>query len=298
MGGLAAAKYKAGYEAGLHALEESKSSKVAPKPAVKQPAVQAQQQPAAQAQQQQQRFVQVAPGSQTNVPQVQQQSQPQQLVIKVVQEKSSRSSGEAYSAPKISPKQRLLSKASLVSNNGMPQRLSASRPQASTRGLTRNNLALLDLKSKATSKANNRMRDGTAQSAKKNPTFYNGNYLASWPPPHGTQQHLMTPLLGNAVAPAVPPPSPPQIGMAPPPPPASTISNTPDVLPQPTPPTEATDVRYGVKRFPDQSDAGSWSGGANTEPKNNGEQGEPLLNEPLMTPFGNADTQNAAGVMK
>ena len=64
--GLAAAKYKAGYEAGLHALEESKSSKVAPKPAVKQPAVQAQQQ--------QQRFVQVAPGSQTNVPQVQQVS--------------------------------------------------------------------------------------------------------------------------------------------------------------------------------------------------------------------------------
>ena len=51
--GLAAAKYKAGYEAGLHALEE-KSSKVAPKPAVKQPTVQAQQQ------QQQQRFVQVA----------------------------------------------------------------------------------------------------------------------------------------------------------------------------------------------------------------------------------------------
>eukprot|EP00944_MAST-04C_sp_MAST-4C-sp1_P010880 g10880.t1 len=287
--GLAAAKYKAGYEAGLHALED-KSSKVAPKPAVKQPAVQAQQQ--------QQRFVQVAPGSQTNVPQVQQQSQPQQLVIKVVQEKSSRSSGEAYSAPKISPKQRLLSKASLVSNNGMPQRLSASRPQASTRGLTRNNLALLDLKSKATSKANNRMRDGTAQSAKKNPTFYNGNYLASWPPPHGTQQHLMTPLLGNAVAPAVPPPSPPQIGMAPAPPPASTISNTPDVLPQPTPPTEASDVRYGAKRFPDQSDAGSWPGGAGTDAKQSGEQGEPLLNEPLMTPFGKEDTQNAMGVMK
>ena len=142
------------------------------------------------------------------------------------------------------------------------------------------------------------MRDGTAQSAKKNPTFYNGNYLASWPPPHGTQQHLMTPLLGNAVAPAVPPPSPPQIGMAPPPPPASTISNTPDVLPQPTPPTEASDVRYGAKRFPDQSDAGSWPGGAGTDARQSGEQGEPLLNEPLMTPFGKEDTQNAMGVMK
>ena len=86
--------------------------------------------------------------------------------------------------------------------------------------------------------------------------------------------------------------------MAPPPPPASHISNTPDVLPQPTPPTDATDVRYGAKRFPDQSDAGSWAGGASTESKNNGEEGEPLLNEPLQTPFGIEDTQNAHGEMK
>ena len=72
----------------------------------------------------------------------------------------------------------------------------------------------------------------------------------------------------------------------------------PDGLPQPTPPTEASDVRYGAKRFPDQSDAGSWPGGAGTDAKQSGEQGEPLLNEPLMTPFGKEDTQNAMGVMK
>ena len=285
--GVAAAKYKAGYEAGLHSLQQQQQQQ--------QPAAAAPAPVAAANAQQQQRFVQVPVGTQAKVanaaPQVQQQlqQQPQQVIIKVVQDKPSTATAVKYTPAKVHPQQRLISKASLLSNNGMTNnRQQFQQPQQKNinSNSNRNNLALLDVKSKSKSKV-------------KEPSgVYNGNYLASWPPPQGTQQHLMTPLLGNAVAPAVPPPSPPQIGMAPPPPPASHISNTPDVLPQPTPPTDATDVRYGVKRFPDQSDAGSWAGGASTESKNNGEEGEPLLNEPLQTPFGIEDTQNAHGEMK
>jgi hypothetical protein len=277
--GLAAAKYKAGYEAGIHSLDQKKQEPL-------QKAVAA----AAPVAGQQQRFVQVPAGKQALVgtaPQV----QPQQLVIKVVQEKSSSSpSVEKFAPARVQPKQRLISKASLFSNNGLVDnrqqlQLQQQKPNLN-RNKNKNSMAFLDVQSKvATTKGDDK-------------GVYNGNYLASWPPPQGTQQHLASPLLGNAVAPAVPPPSPPQIGMAPAPPPASHISNTPDVLPQPTPPTEATDVRYGAKRFPDQSDAGSWAGGANTEAKSNGDEGEPLLNEPLMTPFGREDTQNVAGVMK
>jgi hypothetical protein len=279
--GLAAAKYKAGYEAGIHALDQKKQQPEQKAVAAAAPAPVAGQQ---------QRFVQVPVGKQALVataPQV----QPQQLVIKVVQEKSSSSpSVEKFAPAKVQPKQRLISKASLFSNNGLVdnhQQLQARKQKPNiNRNENKNSMALLDVQSKSTATKG------------EDKGVYNGNYLASWPPPQGTQQHLASPLLGNAVAPAVPPPSPPQIGMAPAPPPASHISNTPDVLPQPTPPTEATDVRYGVKRFPDQSDAGSWAGGANTEAKSNGDEGEPLLNEPLMTPFGREDTQNAAGVMK
>lgn len=279
--GLAAAKYKAGYEAGIHSLEQKKQQ-----PLQKAVAAAA----AAPVAGQQQRFAQAPVGKPALVgttPRV----QPQQLIIKVVQEKSSSSpSVEKFAPARVQPKQRLISKASIFSNNGLVDNRQQSQLRQQNPNLNRNknknSMALLDVQSKATA------------TKVDDKGVYNGNYLASWPPPQGTQQHLVSPLLGNAVAPAVPPPSPPQIGMAPAPPPATHISNTPDVLPQPTPPTEATDVRYGAKRFPDQGDAGSWAGGANTEAKSNGDEGEPLLNEPLMTPFGREDTQNAAGVMK
>ena len=145
--------YQAGYEAGLHALEESKSSKVAPKPAVK--ATASGSSPATAttfrsscAWQPNQRATGTAAVSAAAVSD---QSCAGNLLDRVGGLQCTQNFTKAAST----------SKASLVSNNGMPQRLSASRPQASTRGLTRNNLALLDLKSKATSKANNRMRDGT-----------------------------------------------------------------------------------------------------------------------------------------
>ena len=132
-------------------------------------------------------------------PQVQQQlqQQPQQVIIKVVQDKPSTATAVKYTPAKVHPQQRLISKASLLSNNGMTNnRQQFQQPQQKNinSNSNRNNLALLDVKSKSKSKV-------------KEPSgVYDGNYLASWPPPQGTQQHLMTPLLGNAVAPAVPPP--------------------------------------------------------------------------------------------
>lgn len=54
------------------------------------------------------------------------------------------------------------------------------------------------------------------------------------------------------VAPAVPPPMPPAIQTAPPPPPASKIIDTPDIMPEPTPSTRASDVRYYQSRFASQ----------------------------------------------
>lgn len=124
---------------------------------------------------------------------------------------------------------------------------------------------------------------------------FNGNYLENWPPPPGSGLSLMTPMAGHAagVAPAVPPPTPPQIGMAPAPPVSSRVSDTPDVLPQPTPSTDPSDVRFGNKRFPDQADAAGWQG--NAAAHNPEEQGEPILNEPLMTPLSKPDTMEANG---
>merc|ERR1712031_78031 len=75
--------------------------------------------------QQQQRFVQVPVGTQAKVanvaPQVQQQlqQQPQQVIIKVVQDKPSTATAVKYTPAKVHPQQRLISKASLLSNNGM-----------------------------------------------------------------------------------------------------------------------------------------------------------------------------------
>ena len=90
-----------------------------------------------------------------------------------------------------------------------------------------------------------------------------------------------------------PPPTPPQIGMAPAPPVSSRVSDTPDVLPQPTPSTDPSDVRFGNKRFPDQADAAGWQGNAASHSPE--EQGEPILNEPLMTPLSKPDTMEASG---
>ncbi len=127
--------------------------------------------------------------------------------------------------------------------------------------------------------------------AKKDAPVYNGNYLQNWPPPSEQHTNLMAPLLARSgIAPAVPPPTPPQIGMSPAPPVSSRVLNTPDVLPQAPPPTHASDARY-----PTQSDAHTWDGGHGTEKVNKESEGEPLIKSPQMTPFGKDDTMNAMG---
>ena len=129
-------------------------------------------------------------------------------------------------------------------------------------------------------------RQSQRQSQQEAPSF-DGNYLKRWPPSPGSST-LSSHMIGvNMVTPAVPPPAPPPIGMAPPPPPASHIMDTPDVLPQPTPPVMATDARWGTKQFPTQSDAGvpSLQSRTSQDPPS-----EPLQNEPLMTPYSRDNT--------
>lgn len=71
------------------------------------------------------------------------------------------------------------------------------------------------------------------------------------------QNAMVTPKAGpGSIGPLTPPPQPPTPGMAPPPPPAAQVLDTPDVLPQPTPPTSPEDTHFGMKRYPSQDDAG------------------------------------------
>jgi hypothetical protein len=131
----------------------------------------------------------------------------------------------------------------------------------------------------------------TPPSSNTPPPAFDGNYLKQWPPPSGTPPGMVA-MMGvhPGVTPAVPPPAPPPIGMAPPPPPASHVMDTPDVLPQPTPPTAATDARWGVKGFPTQNDAGLATVPGTEARRSQETPSEPLLNEPLMVPFGRENT--------
>ena len=131
----------------------------------------------------------------------------------------------------------------------------------------------------------------TLQHQQQQTPTYDGNYLKRWPPPPGTSPGLITTLgVRPGVTPAVPPPAPPPIGMAPPPPPASHIMDTPDVLPQPTPPVMATDARWGTKQFPTQNDAGETAVPGTEARTSQDPMSEPLQNEPLMTPFSRDNT--------
>merc|ERR1711865_106677 len=131
----------------------------------------------------------------------------------------------------------------------------------------------------------------TSQHQQQQTPTYDGNYLKRWPPPPGTSPGLITTLgVRPGVTPAVPPPAPPPIGMAPPPPPASHIMDTPDVLPQPTPPVMATDARWGTKQFPTQNDAGETAVPGTEARTSQDPMSEPLQNEPLMTPFSRDNT--------
>jgi hypothetical protein len=95
---------------------------------------------------------------------------------------------------------------------------------------------------------------------------------------------------------SVPPPQPQPLDMAPPPPPASKILDTPDVLPQPTPPTAPLDARFGAKRYPTQVGAGAPS----TEPLSSrqvecGGAGQPscIGDEGTLGAMGKQDTMRA-----
>jgi hypothetical protein len=121
-----------------------------------------------------------------------------------------------------------------------------------------------------------------------NGAMYDGNYVKQWPPPPGANPaNIMMPL---GVAPVVPPPAPPTVGMAPPPPPASHVLDTPDVLPQPTPPVMATDARWGTKMFPTQSDAAGPSVPSLDARTSSELPSEEFQNAPLMTPLGRENT--------
>merc|ERR1711968_156467 len=167
------------------------------------------------------------------------------------------------------PGQASISRNSVIKSDDQFKKIPMAKPNHAAKGT---NSAFLE----AAAKAN----------AKDSP-MYNGNYLQNWPPPNEQHTNLMAPLLArSAVAPAVPPPTPPQIGMSPAPPVSSRILDTPDVLPQAPPPTHASDAR-----FPTQSDASTWNGGAGAKESSKEREGEPLLKPtPQMTPFGKDDT--------
>jgi hypothetical protein len=130
--------------------------------------------------------------------------------------------------------------------------------------------------------------DGASAPPAGSGATYDGNYVKQWPPPPGASPaNIIMPL---GVAPVVPPPAPPTVGMAPPPPPASHVLDTPDVLPQPTPPVMATDARWGTKMFPTQSDAAGPSVPSLDARTSSDLPSEEFQNSPLMTPLGRENT--------
>ena len=157
--------------------------------------------------------------------------------------------------------------------------------------LTRTNTAAQSMQSMQSQQVQ-QQAESNANQQQQLPSF-DGNYIKQWPPPAGTPSGMVASFgVHPGVTPAVPPPAPPPIGMAPPPPPASHIMDTPDVLPQPTPPVMATDARWGVKSFPTQNDAGGATVPSTESRKSQETPSEPLLNEPLMLPLGRDNTMN------
>jgi hypothetical protein len=179
--------------------------------------------------------------------------------------------------------------AAVMNSNGSP----TYTPQPVTGAwVTDHGAPVNSLVEESSSSSSVQSKNAAVQQQKTEPAF-DGNYLKQWPPPTGSPPGMLASFgVHPGVTPAVPPPTPPPIGMAPPPPPASHILDTPDVLPQPTPPTLATDARWGVKSFPTQSDAGDATVPSTEARHSQNTPSEPLQNEPLMMPFGRENTIN------